>query len=173
MATKYKHGRYYFIRKWSDDAHEYAYQARWDEITGEGHPRWDRLKRLLEKARSIDPELAAKLQVSARRGVRSAENDLEMSRAANRDSRKKAKKRKTPSAFKEKLSPSPRLVAVIGAGKVSRGEAMKKIWGVIKRRRLQLPGGRISVNDVLKPLFPGKRVAKITDVPGAVSRNLV
>lgn len=85
---------------------------------------------------------------------------------------KKPKKRKTPAAFKMKLTPSPRLAAVIGGGKVTRGEAMKRIWAVIKRRKLQLPGGRISVNDVLKPLFPGKRVAKVTDVPGAVSRNL-
>lgn len=76
------------------------------------------------------------------------------------------------SPLKQKLTPSPRLAAIIGPAKVTRGQAMKKIWIVIKRRKLQLPGGRVAINEILRPLFGNKRVVKITEIPGPVSKNL-
>ena len=46
---------------------------------------------------------------------------------------------------------------MIGAGEVSRGEAVKKIWEYIKKHNLQNPANKreIIADDKLKPVFDG------------------
>ena len=46
---------------------------------------------------------------------------------------------------------------MIGAGEVSRGEAVKKIWEYIKKNNLQNPSNKreIMADEKLKPVFDG------------------
>ena len=55
------------------------------------------------------------------------------------------------------MTPSPELVAVIGAGPVARSEAVKKMWDYIKANNLQNPANKreILADAKLKPVFGG------------------
>jgi chromatin remodeling complex protein RSC6 len=61
------------------------------------------------------------------------------------------------SGLQKPLTPSKELAGVIGAGEVSRGEAVKKIWEYIKKNGLQNPTNKreIIADDKLKPVFDG------------------
>jgi chromatin remodeling complex protein RSC6 len=61
------------------------------------------------------------------------------------------------SGLQKPLTPSKELAGVIGAGEVSRGEAVKKIWEYIKKHNLQNPANKreIIADDKLKPVFDG------------------
>jgi upstream activation factor subunit UAF30 len=61
------------------------------------------------------------------------------------------------SGLQKPMKPSPELAAVIGAGDVSRGEAVKKVWDHIKKHNLQNPENKreIVADDKLKPVFGG------------------
>jgi len=61
------------------------------------------------------------------------------------------------SGLQKPLTPSKELAGVIGAGEVSRGEAVKKIWEYIKNNNLQNPQNKreIIADEKLKPVFDG------------------
>ena len=65
---------------------------------------------------------------------------------------------KKPNGLQKVLQPSPELSAVIGAGKLSRGEVVSKIWAYIKQHKLQDPANKreIVADAKLKPVFGGK-----------------
>jgi chromatin remodeling complex protein RSC6 len=65
---------------------------------------------------------------------------------------------KKPNALQQPLQPSPQLAAVVGSGKLARGEVVSKIWDYIKKNKLQNPQNkREIIADVkLKPVFGGK-----------------
>ena len=67
---------------------------------------------------------------------------------------KKTGKRKLNPALSRKLKPSAALAAVIGAGAVSRGEAVKKLWVHIKRHKLQVPSN-------MRMVKPDAKLAKV------------
>ena len=60
-------------------------------------------------------------------------------------------------ALQKPMTPSTELAGVIGAGQVSRGEAVKKIWEHIKKNNLQDPKNKrdILADAKLKPVFGG------------------
>ena len=64
---------------------------------------------------------------------------------------------KAVSGLQKPLTPSPELAGVIGAGQVSRGEAVKKVWDYIKAHNLQNPANKreIVADAKLKPVFGG------------------
>ena len=62
---------------------------------------------------------------------------------------------KKPNALQQPLTPSPELAAVIGAGTVTRGDMVSKIWVYIKKHDLQNPKNKreILADDKLKKVF--------------------
>ncbi len=62
---------------------------------------------------------------------------------------------KKPNALQQPLTPSPELAAVIGAGTVTRGDMVSKIWAYIKKHDLQNPANKreIVADDKLKAVF--------------------
>ena len=61
-------------------------------------------------------------------------------------------------ALQQPLTPSAELGAVVGTGKVTRGEVVKKVWDYIKANKLQNPANKreIIADAKLKPVFGGK-----------------
>ena len=64
---------------------------------------------------------------------------------------------KKPNALQQPLQPSAELAAVVGSGKLARGEVVKKVWDYIKANNLQNPANKreIIADDKLKPVFGG------------------
>lgn len=62
---------------------------------------------------------------------------------------------KKPNALQTPLTPSSELAAVVGSGKLARGEVVKKVWEYIKANDLQDPKDRrrINADAKLKPVF--------------------
>ena len=62
---------------------------------------------------------------------------------------------KKPNALQQPLTPSPELAAVIGAGTVTRGDMVSKIWVYIKKHDLQNPANKreIIADEKLKAVF--------------------
>lgn len=69
---------------------------------------------------------------------------------------------------------SSELEAVIGAGPMTRGEVVKKIWEYIKKHDLQNPQNKrnILADDKLKPLFGGKGEVTMFEMTKLVSAHL-
>ena len=65
---------------------------------------------------------------------------------------------KKPNGLQKVLQPSAELSAVIGAGQLSRGEVVSKMWAYIKSNNLQNPANKreIIADAKLKPVFGGK-----------------
>ena len=65
---------------------------------------------------------------------------------------------KKPNALQQPLQPSAELAAVVGSGKLSRGEVVSKIWDYIKKNNLQNPANKreIVADDKLRKVFGGK-----------------
>ena len=63
-------------------------------------------------------------------------------------------------ALQKPLTPSAELAAVVGAGMLSRGEAVSKVWEHIKSRGLQNPEDRreILADEALRGVFGKDRV---------------
>lgn len=67
---------------------------------------------------------------------------------------------KKPNALQQPLQPSPALAAVVGSGRLARGEVVKKVWEYIKQNNLQNPENRreILADAKLEPIFGKKKV---------------
>jgi len=84
------------------------------------------------------------------------------------------KKRKPNAAFMKPMTPSAALGAVIGNQDMPRTEVTKKIWGYIKRKKLQDSKNRrmINADDALKAVFGGKKQVSMFEMTKHVSKNL-
>lgn len=73
-----------------------------------------------------------------------------------------------------KLTPSANLAAVIGGGKVTRPQAVKKVWAYIKKHKLQDKKNKRNINAdaKLKPLFGGKSSVNMFALAKILSKNL-
>ena len=67
---------------------------------------------------------------------------------------------KKPNALQQPLQPSAELAAVVGSGKLARGEVVSKIWDYIKKNNLQNPANKreILADDKLKKVFGTDKV---------------
>ena len=72
------------------------------------------------------------------------------------------------------MTPSPELVAVIGAGPVARSEAVKKMWDYIKANNLQNPANKreILADAKLKPVFGGKDKVTMFEMNSHLAKHL-
>jgi upstream activation factor subunit UAF30 len=82
--------------------------------------------------------------------------------------------RKANPALLKPMKLSPELEAVIGAGPMSRGEVVKKIWEYIKAHNLQNPQNKrnIMADDKLRPIFGGKNEVTMFEMTKLVSAHL-
>ena len=73
-----------------------------------------------------------------------------------------------------KLQPSKELAAVIGDDKVTRGEAIKKMWIYIKEENLQDPSDkrRIMPDDKLTPVFGSSEPLNMFQLSGVLAKHL-
>lgn len=65
-----------------------------------------------------------------------------------------------PNALQQPLQPSAELAAIVGSGKLARGEVVKQVWAYIKANKLQNPkdGREIVADDKLLKIFGKKTV---------------
>ena len=65
-----------------------------------------------------------------------------------------------PNALQQPLQPSEELAAVVGKGKLARGEVVSKVWVYIKANKLQNPedGREILADDKLRKVFGKDKV---------------
>jgi chromatin remodeling complex protein RSC6 len=93
---------------------------------------------------------------------------------ARKKAKKSGKKRKPNAAFMKPMTPSTMLAAVIGSSAMPRTEVTKKIWGYIKRNRLQDTKNRrmINADEKLKPVFSGKGQVSMFEMTKLVSKHL-
>ena len=54
---------------------------------------------------------------------------------------------KKANALQQPLTPSPQLAAVVGAGQVTRGDVVSKIWAYIKQHNLQNPANKREIRN--------------------------
>jgi upstream activation factor subunit UAF30 len=96
--------------------------------------------------------------------------------ATKKTTKKTAKKtkRKPNAAFMKALTPSPVLAAVIGAAATPRTQAVKKIWGYIKKYNLQDKVNRRQINadEKLKALFGGKKSATMFELAKYINKHM-
>ena len=65
-----------------------------------------------------------------------------------------------PNALQQPLQPSAELAAIVGNGKLARGEVVKQVWAYIKANKLQNPkdGREIIADAKLLKIFGKKKV---------------
>jgi upstream activation factor subunit UAF30 len=87
---------------------------------------------------------------------------------------KKKSARKPNAAFMKALTPSGTLAGIIGGGALPRTEAVKKMWGYIKKNGLQDKKNRrmINADAKLKELFGGKGQVSMFDLAKILSKHL-
>lgn len=95
-------------------------------------------------------------------------------KAAKKKVAKKKSKRKPNAAFMKALTPSAALAAVVGSKALPRTEAVKKIWGYIKSKKLQDNKNRRMVNTDanLKAVFGGKGQVSMFEIAKYLGKHL-
>ncbi len=80
---------------------------------------------------------------------------------------------KKTNALQTPLKPSAELAAVIGAGTVTRGEMVSKIWEYIKKHNLQNPANKreILADAKLEVIF-GKKACSMFEMNKHLSKHL-
>src|SRR3989338_4108096 len=81
---------------------------------------------------------------------------------------------KTNSAFMKPLQPDALLAEVVGSKPLPRTEVVKKLWGYIKKNKLQDTKNRrnIKADETLKPVFGGKTTVNMFEMTKLVSKHL-
>jgi len=85
-----------------------------------------------------------------------------------------AKKRKPNAAFMKPMTPSSMLAEVVGSKAIPRTEVTKKLWGYIKRNKLQDTKNRrmINADAKLRPVVGGQEQVSMFDLPKLVSHHV-
>ena len=95
--------------------------------------------------------------------------------AARRPAKKKSgAKRKPNPAFMKPMTPSAALAAVVGPIAQARTEITKRIWGYIKKNKLQDAINRrmINADEKLREIFGGKKQVSMFEMTKLVSKHL-
>lgn len=87
---------------------------------------------------------------------------------------KKKSARKPNAKFMAPMTPSADLAKVVGAKALPRTQVTKKIWQYIKKHDLQNPKNRrnIIADELLKPLFGGKKEVSMFEMTKLVNKHL-
>jgi chromatin remodeling complex protein RSC6 len=106
---------------------------------------------------------------------KSAKKAAKKSKAVRRPAKKKSgAKRKPNPAFMKPMTPSAALAAVVGPIAQARTEVTKRIWGYIKKNKLQDAINRrmINADDKLREIFGGKRQVSMFEMTKHVNKHL-
>ena len=91
-------------------------------------------------------------------------------------SKKTGKKstRKPNAAFMKPLQPDAVLAEVVGEKPIPRTEITKRLWAYIKKNKLQNPKNRrnIDADDVLRPIFNGKKQVSMFEMTKLVAQHV-
>ena len=80
---------------------------------------------------------------------------------------------KKPNALQQPLQPSPELAAVVGSGKLARGEVVSKMWAYIKSNNLQNPANKRNILcDAKLKAVMGKDEVTMFEMTGLVGKHL-
>jgi chromatin remodeling complex protein RSC6 len=81
---------------------------------------------------------------------------------------------KKPNGLQKAMKPSAELAAVVGAGEITRGEVVSKIWAHIKANNLQNPKNKreILADAKLKAVFGGKDAVSMFEMNKHLSKHL-
>lgn len=134
-------------------------------------------------AKKTAPKKAAKkgAKKAAKKAVKKVAKKTAKKAAPKKAARKAVKKvakkkstRKPNAAFMKALTPSNALGAVIGSKALPRTEAVKKIWGYIRSKKLQDSKNKrmINADDKLKAVFGGKSQVSMFDMAKYLSKHL-
>ena len=125
-------------------------------------------KKKAKKAAKKPAKKAAKKKVAKKAAKKPAK------KAAKKKVAKKKSKRKPNAAFMKALTPSAALAAVVGSKALPRTEAVKKIWGYIKSKKLQDNKNRRMVNTDanLKAVFGGKGQVSMFEIAKYLGKHL-
>jgi upstream activation factor subunit UAF30 len=87
---------------------------------------------------------------------------------------KKKSKRKPSAAFMKPMTPSAALAEVVGSKPLPRTQVTKKLWGYIKKNKLQDTKNRrmINADAKLKAVFGGKASVNMFQMTKLVSKHL-
>jgi len=106
---------------------------------------------------------------------KSAKKAAKKSKAVRRPAKKKSgAKRKPNPAFMKPMTPSAALAAVVGPIAQARTEITKKIWGYIKKNKLQDAINRrlIHADERLREVFGGKKSVDMFEMTRLVNKHL-
>lgn len=111
---------------------------------------------------------------SAKKATKKAAPKKKTAKKAAKKAPKKKSARKPNPEFMRALTPSATLADVIGKNALPRTEAVKKIWGYIKKNGLQDKKNRrmINADAKLKVLFGGKGQVSMFDLAKILSKHL-
>ena len=125
-------------------------------------------KKKAKKAAKKPAKKAAKKKVAKKAAKKPAK------KAAKKKPAKKKSARKPNAAFMKALTPSAALAAVVGSKALPRTEAVKKIWGYIKSKKLQDNKNRRMVNTdaSLKAVFGGKGQVSMFEIAKYLGKHL-
>ncbi|MFN7200478.1 MAG: SWIB/MDM2 domain-containing protein [Bacteroidota bacterium] len=125
-------------------------------------------KKKAKKAAKKPAKKAAKKKVAKKAAKKPAK------KAAKKKPAKKKSARKPNAAFMRALTPSAALAAVVGSKALPRTEAVKKIWGYIKSKKLQDNKNRRMVNTDanLKAVFGGKGQVSMFEIAKYLGKHL-
>ncbi|GDX42796.1 MAG: SWIB/MDM2 domain-containing protein [Bacteroidota bacterium] len=125
-------------------------------------------KKKAKKAAKKPAKKAAKKKVAKKAAKKPAK------KAAKKKPAKKKSARKPNAAFMKALTPSAALSAVVGSKALPRTEAVKKIWGYIKSKKLQDNKNRRMVNTDanLKAVFGGKGQVSMFEIAKYLGKHL-
>ena len=106
---------------------------------------------------------------------KSAKKAAKKSKAIRRPAQKKTGATRTPNpAFMKPMTPSAALAAVVGPIAQARTEITKRIWGYIKKNKLQDAINRrmINADEKLREIFGGKRQVSMFEMTKLVNKHL-
>ena len=120
-------------------------------------------------AKSATPAAPAKSAAPAKKPAKSAAEAPKAAAKAKAETKEappkgakvaKPKDGAKPNALQQPLQPSAELAAVVGEGKMARGEVVSKVWVYIKAHKLQNPddGREILADDKLQKVFGKPKV---------------
>ena len=106
---------------------------------------------------------------------KSGKKSAKKSKGVRRPAKKKSgAKRKPNPAFMKPMTPSAALAAVVGPIAQARTEVTKRIWGYIKKNKLQDAINRrmINADEKLREIFGGKRQVSMFEMTKLVNKHL-
>ncbi len=82
--------------------------------------------------------------------------------------------KKPNAAFMKPLQPDDVLAEVVGQKPIPRTEITKRLWAYIKKNKLQNPKDkrRIDADDLLKPIFNGKKQVSMFEMTKLVAGHV-